>query len=142
MILTFDAENGRQLAASLLEREVETAAEWTDLEKSALQETGNILGCAYLNTLTHFMGVDLIPSPPHFLQDYGACVLEQALMAQAMNSNCALICRTRFRQADKELNWNVIFIPTLAMRIVMENIWQQNWPTKPQIEQHFGKQLA
>jgi chemotaxis protein CheC len=125
MILTFDEQNGRQLAALLLGREVETTPDWTALEMSALQETGNILGCAYMNTLTRLIGVDLIPSPPYFLQDYGACVLEQALMAQAMNSDRVLICRTRFHQAGDELNWNVFFVPSTSMRSAMEHAWQQ-----------------
>ena len=126
MILTFDEQNGRQLAASLLGRKIETTPEWTDLEKSALQETGNILGCAYMNTLTQLIGIDLIPSPPYFLQDYGACVLEQALMAQAMNSDRVLICRTRFHQASEELDWNVFFVPGSSMRTAMEHAWQQD----------------
>ena len=51
MILTFDNENGRHLAASLLRRPVGDDPQWSDLEKSALTETGNILGCAYMNAI-------------------------------------------------------------------------------------------
>ena len=36
--------------------------EWSELEKSALTETGNILGCAYVNALTRLIGTDLVPS--------------------------------------------------------------------------------
>ena len=83
LILVFDESNGRQLAASLLGREAGTEAEWTDLEKSVLTETGNILGCVYINTLARLIGADIIPSAPYFVQDYGASVLQQAVMAQA-----------------------------------------------------------
>jgi chemotaxis protein CheC len=121
LILTFDEENGRQLASSLLGRPVCTTPEWSELEKSALNETGNILGCAYLNALTRLIGLELVPSPPYFIQDYGASVLEQALMAQAMNSDLALICRTAFHRQGEELNWCVFFIPTAGMRRHMED---------------------
>ena len=120
MILTFDDENGRSLAASLLGREVETSEQWTELEKSALNETGNILGCAYMNALTRLISVELVPTPPYFIQDYGASVLQQALMAQAMTCDKVLICRTRFHREGEELNWNVFFVPTDAMRLAME----------------------
>ena len=120
MILTFDDENGRSLAASLLGREVETSEQWTDLEKSALNETGNILGCAYMNALTRLISVELVPTPPYFIQDYGASVLQQALMAQAMTSDKVLICRTRFHREGEELDWNVFFVPTDSMRVAME----------------------
>ncbi len=120
MILTFDEVNGRRLAAAILGREPSTSREWTALEKSALTETGNILGCAYLNALTRLIDVELVPSPPHFVQDYGASVLQQALVAQATTCDLALICRTTFRRADEDLNWNVFFLPTLALRNRME----------------------
>lgn len=121
MILTFDEENGRSLAASLLGRDVETSEQWTELEQSALNETGNILGCAYMNALTRLISVELVPTPPYFIQDYGASVLQQALMAQAMTCDKVLICRTRFHREGEALNWNVFFVPTDAMRTAMED---------------------
>jgi len=120
IILTFDDENGRKLAASLLGRKVETSEEWSELEQSALTETGNILGCAYVNALTRLIEVELIPSPPYFIQDYGASVLEQALMTQAMTSDSILICRTAFQREGEALNWHVFFVPTLELRNALE----------------------
>ncbi len=120
LILTFDELNGRRLAATLAGREVDLESPWTPLEKSALCETGNILGCAYLNALAQAVGVDLIPSPPHFIQDYGASVLQQALLTQAMMTDEIMIARTGFARGDEQLDWSVYFIPTLAMRDALE----------------------
>ncbi len=116
MILIFDEENGRQLAASLLGREINNDKEWSDLEKSALTETGNILACAYMNAVTRLIDHELVPSAPYFLQDYGASVLQQALMAQAETSDNVLICRTAFHREGELLNWHVLFVPTDALR--------------------------
>jgi len=121
MILTFDEDNGRQLVASLLRRPADTESQWSDLEKSALTETGNILGCAYMNAITRLIDHELVPSAPYFIQDYGASVLQQALMAQAMTCDKVLICRTGFHREGEELNWRVLFVPTEAMRNAMEN---------------------
>jgi len=121
MILTFDEKNGRQLAASLLGCKPSDQPEWSDLEKSALTETGNILGCAYMNALTRLIGAELVPSPPYFIQDYGASVLQQALTVQAMTCDNVLICRTGFHRKGEELNWRVVFVPTQAMRESMAN---------------------
>ena len=120
MILTFDERNGRQLAAFLLGRRFSPGSEWSELEKSALTETGNILGCAYMNALTRLIGRELVPSAPYFLQDYGASVLQQALVAQALTSDSVLICRTGFHRENEDLDWRVLFLPTLAMREAME----------------------
>jgi len=124
MILTFDEENGRELAASLLTRELSKEPEWSPLEQSALCETGNILGCAYMNALTRLIDNELVPSPPYFLQDYGASVLEQALMEQASTCDQVLICRTGFHREGRELNWNVFFVPTQGMRESMGDALQ------------------
>ncbi len=121
MILTFDEENGRQLAASLLSSPVETAEEWTELEKSALMETGNILSCAYMNALNRIVENELRPSPPYFVQDYAASVLQQAMMAQAMTSDKIMICQTSFQREGEELNWNVFFLPTAELQKAMED---------------------
>lgn len=120
MILTFDEENGRRLAASLLGRPVNTDPEWSDIEKSALTETGNILGCAYMNAINRLIDRELVPSAPYFIQDYGASVLEQALMKQAMTSDTVLVCRTGFHRQGEDLAWRVLFVPTEALRQALE----------------------
>ena len=121
MILAFDDDNGRHLAAALMNRPVNTDPEWSALEKSCLNETGNILGCAYLNTLTRLIDAELVPSPPMFIQDYGASVLQQALMTQAALCDQVLICRTNFQREGESLNWNVFFVPTPQLRSALES---------------------
>jgi chemotaxis protein CheC len=116
MVLTFDDENGRELAASLLNRPRDAAEAWNELEQSALNETGNILSCAYMNALTRLIGAQLVPSPPLFIQDFGASVLEQALWPQLAEGDQVLVCRTVFRREGRELNWNVIFVPSPPLR--------------------------
>jgi chemotaxis protein CheC len=120
MVLTFDEQNGRRLVASLLNRPENTDPQWSELERSALTETGNILGCAYLNALTRLVDAELVPSAPYFIQDYGASVLQQALLAQAASCDQVLVCRTGFHWRGEELNWRVIFVPSDGMRAAME----------------------
>jgi chemotaxis protein CheC len=120
LILAFDEVNGRQLAAALLSRAPGTDPEWSELEKSALTETGNILGCAYVNALTRLIGTDLMPSPPYFIQDYGASVLQQAVMTQALTSDRLLLCQIGFRRKEQELDWRVVFVPTQGMQDAMQ----------------------
>lgn len=116
MILTFDDVNGRRLVATLLDRPPGASEEWTDLEQSALNETGNILSCAYMNALTRLIDAQLVPSPPYFVQDYGASVLQQALLEQAAECDSVTICRTGFHRDGQDLNWNVIFVPSIGLR--------------------------
>jgi chemotaxis protein CheC len=124
LILAFDELNGRQLAASLLCRSVGTDPEWSALEKSALTETGNILGCAYVNALTRLIGTDLVPSPPYFIQDFGASVLQQAIMTQALTSDSLLLCQIGFHRREQQLDWRVVFVPTQGMQEALQRSLQ------------------
>lgn len=119
LIVMFDEINGRQLAASLLGREVGIEAEWSELEKSALMETGNILGCAYVNALTRLIDRDLHPSAPTFLQDFGASVLEQALMTQAVMADEVLLCEVGFHRKGGRLDWRVVFVPNPELQAAL-----------------------
>lgn len=120
LLLMFDEADGRQLAASLARRPVCSDPQWTEMEISALKETGNILGCAYMNALTKLVDVELVPSIPYFLCDFGASVIEQALMAQVISMDKVLICNTTFHRGDEDLNWNVIFVPSDRLRTKLE----------------------
>jgi chemotaxis protein CheC len=124
MILNFDEPNGRRLAGSLLRSPVNAGPEWSDMEISALTETGNILCCAYINAITRQIDRQLIPSVPHFVRDYGANVLQQALAIHAAERNTVLMCRTRFRCENENLDWWVMFIPAAGLRAAMEHAMQ------------------
>jgi chemotaxis protein CheC len=120
IVLMFDDRSGRQLAASLLGCAPGTELEWSELEKSALMETGNILGCAYVNALTRLVGMDLHPSPPCFIQDFGSSVLEQALMSQAAAGDNLMLCDVGFHRQGSKLDWRVVFVPTPELQASLE----------------------
>ena len=105
MVLTFNERDGRRLAASLLQCDAGTGPEWSEMEKSALSETGNILFCSYINAITRLIDRQLVPSVPYFVQDYAASVLQQAMVAQASGRDSVLVCRTGFHCANEDLSW-------------------------------------
>lgn len=116
IVLMFSELQGRMLAASLLGREADAESEWSELEKSALMETGNILGCAYVNALTRLVGTDLRPSPPYFIQDFAASVLQQALMTQAVCGDSLLLCDIAFHRRGGKLDWRMVFVPAPGLQ--------------------------
>ncbi len=136
MILAFDEVNARQLAAALLNCPVSDSPQWSELEQSALTETGNILGCAYMNAISRLINQELVPSAPYFIQDYGASVLQQALIAQAITSDKAVVCRTGFHRHGVDLNWHILFVPNETLRVAMENAmpWQSEPPEAPALK--------
>lgn len=124
MVLMFTEQNGRQLASSLLHTPPSDDPDWTEMETSALAETGNILSCAYADAITRLIDRPLVPSVPHIVRDYGLNVLKQVMTARALDRNTVLVCRTGFHCDREALNWHVLFIPTLALRTAMESCTQ------------------
>ncbi|BBO31200.1 chemotaxis protein CheC [Lacipirellula parvula] len=112
LILTFDRVNACRLIESLLGRDIDATSAWSELEISALQETGNILGSAYLNAMTALTGRRFWPSPPLVTEDYAMSVVQQAVMSQAMTEDRVLLCRTRFSRLGQRVEWNLIFVPS------------------------------
>ena len=74
-LLVFPRDVGARLAELMLRRPVRSVGELGELEQSAITEAGNILSSAYLNALSDFMGMMLLPSPPKFTIDASSAVL-------------------------------------------------------------------
>lgn len=117
LIIAFEEESGLALVDMLLSRPLGTSKNWGELEESAALETGNILACAYLNSLTAHLPVrssehpELLPSPPILLTDFAGSLLEAALMEQAMVSDRLLLVRTQFSRDETQLRWHLFLIP-------------------------------
>jgi chemotaxis protein CheC len=125
LLLAFDEQRGRRLAATLLGRAPEECDALGELALSALAETGNILGCAYLNALSRLLDVELIPGPPCLVHDYWASVLQQVLLTQASTADQLLVCRTNFDCATAEMDWQTLFVPTPALQQRLEQSLQR-----------------
>src|SRR4051794_18418985 len=111
LLLVFQDRAGLALADILLRRPLGTSTEWGELERSAANETANILGCAYLNSLAAHLPLSgtpgrdepLLPSPPEFRHEFAASLLEFTLMDQATEADRLLLVRSRFTSDGAEL---------------------------------------
>src|SRR5262245_31831775 len=77
-LLVFPRRTARRLASLLLRRQ--SGDELNEMEQSAIKEAGNILSSAYMNALSDFMGMMLIPSPPSLAVDMSNAVLTTAYL--------------------------------------------------------------
>jgi chemotaxis protein CheC len=116
LILAFDDASGLALSDMLLEQPVGRTRDWTELAMSAVMETTNILACAYLNSLLSCFrdsgGLhELLPSPPVFRRDFAECLLEFALMGQAVAGDWVVLAQTRFEIDREPVNWRLLFVP-------------------------------
>lgn len=68
-----------ELVDVLLRNPAGTTKVLNDLGHSTVKETGNIMASAYLNGLSEFCGLLLLPSVPNLVFDISQAVLEQAV---------------------------------------------------------------
>jgi chemotaxis protein CheC len=115
-LLLFPEDNARLLCDLLLRRAPGTTHSFSDLEQSSLKEAGNILGGAYLNALSDFMGMMLLPSVPSLVVDLSAAVLTTTYLNFGQDRDYVFCVETdfHFSEADKVLQGNFLLLPDLA----------------------------
>ena len=67
------------------------------MEQSSLKEAGNILASAYLNALSDFMGMMLVPSIPSLVIDQSGAALTSAHLNFGHDREYAFCVETSFR---------------------------------------------
>lgn len=114
LVLLCDDAAGLALAAMLLGREPSPDDTWGELEESAVVETTNIIGCAYLNAMADATDADTaaMPSPPWFLRDFAPAVMESIVMAQPLIDETVFLTRTEFSIAGSPVRCSLVFVPS------------------------------
>jgi chemotaxis protein CheC len=79
-LLVFPRSSALRLAELMLHRDAGTSLEFGEMEQSALKEAGNILSSAYMNALSEFIHLMLLPSPPSLAVDMSTAVLTTAYL--------------------------------------------------------------
>ena len=83
----------------------------TDLQRSALQEVGNILAAAYLNALSDLLGVSLLPSIPGLAIDMVGAVTDFLLIEMAPLTDTALVLASEVHEPESGLKGEFFFLP-------------------------------
>jgi chemotaxis protein CheC len=114
-LLLFPERVGRRLCDMLLRRAPGTTAAFEIIEQSCLKETGNILSGAYMNALSDFMGMLLLPSVPSLVVDLSAAVLTTTYLNFGHDRDFVLSVETEFHIDSAEgLRGHFLLLPDLA----------------------------
>ncbi len=99
-VLPFD--NAKRLCGFLLHRDPTPEDPLDEMEESTLKETGNILGGAYLNALSTFLGMMLLPSVPELVVNRSSAVFEPVGAEGKDESAMIIRAATEFRFDELE----------------------------------------
>ena len=100
-LLVFPRRTAIRLAELLLRRPNEQG-DFNEMEQSAIKEAGNILSSAYMNALSDFMGMMLIPSPPSLAIDMSDAVLTTTYLQFGGDKDFVFCVESEFVMSDTE----------------------------------------
>lgn len=89
-----------RLAERMLRRPLGASVALGEMERSALREAGNILSGAYLNALSDFMSLVVLPSPPLLALDRAAAVLTPSFLRLDAVAEYVFVVETEFVMQD------------------------------------------
>jgi chemotaxis protein CheC len=114
-LLLFPEPVSLRLCDMLLRRPAGGTTALGTLEQSALKEAGNILSGAYMNALSDFMGMLLLPSVPSLVVDLSAAVLTTTYLNFGHDRDFVFCVETEFRiDAEEGLRGHFLLLPDLA----------------------------
>jgi chemotaxis protein CheC len=114
-----------QLCDILFRRPPGTTQTLGPMEESGLKEAGNILASAYLNALSDFMGMMLIPSVPSLVVDLVAAVLTTTYLNFGHDRDYVFCVETSFRVegAAEPLSGHFLLLPDMpSLRAIFDAI--------------------
>ena len=109
-LLIFPTQTAKRLAELMLRRPINLDDELNDLEQSAVKECGNILSAAYMNALSEFMGMMLLPSPPSLAVDMSGAVLTTAYLQFAPEPNYVVCVESEFLMDESSERLRGLFL--------------------------------
>ncbi len=99
-LLVFPKPTAIRLSELMLRRPHGSSKDLGDLEQSAIKEAGNILSGAYMNALSDFMGLMLLPSPPSLAVDMSDAVLTTAYLQFGSDRDYVFCVESEFYLQD------------------------------------------
>jgi chemotaxis protein CheC len=99
-LLVFPQPTALRLAELMLRRPAGSSGDLGEMEQSAIKEAGNILSSAYMNALSDFMGMMLLPSPPSLAIDMSTAVLTTAYLQFGSDRDYVFCVESEFFMTD------------------------------------------
>jgi len=124
-LLVFPRSTAIRLGELMLRRPHVGGGDLTELEQSAIKEAGNILSGAYMNALSDFMGLLLLPSPPSLAIDMARAVLTTAYLQFGSDRDLVFCVETEFvmQDAGEHLRGYFLLLPDMvSLRAILRAV--------------------
>lgn len=118
-LLAIPLAHALRLVDLLFDQPPGTATELGEMERSALEETGNIIVGSFMNSWSTWLDMPIEPGVPRFVLDLPAAVLDIVLAEQAVVNDDVFMAQTDFVVDDQWLEWMFLLLPAPSgMRLI------------------------
>jgi len=111
ILVTFPYQILLNLTDLMMNQPVGTGSMLDEIKLSALKELGTILSGAYLNAMSKFLDLRMIPSVPALAIDSFTSVLNTILAELSQANQYALMLRTEIIETETKISGNFFLIP-------------------------------
>jgi len=112
MMFMVSKENAKHLINMMMGGYASEGDEFTEMGLSALQEIGNIITGAYLNSLSTLTGLTIYPSPPAVTVDMAVAILSVPAIQFGIYGDKMLLIQSQFSD-EIELDGYFILVPDM-----------------------------
>ena len=111
MVFIFDEMSTKRILTKILRKNIDSLSEWDNLRRSVMEETGNIIGASFANTLAMNLNCDIHPSSPVMACDLAGEFWDTLLTQYAIEGEYALSCQVTFNSPGDQISGTFSIIP-------------------------------
>jgi chemotaxis protein CheC len=111
LFFLLSVESAKKMLKNFAGLDVAPGDAYSEMERSALCEIGNIMTGSYLTSLADLTKLTVHPSVPSFAVDMAGAILGHGALGYGAVSDCALLIDTKFVGGTKEVDSHFILLP-------------------------------
>ncbi len=124
MVLAYEPGIAYEFIDMLLEQAPGTTQVLGEIERSALQEMGNVMGGFFLNAIADANGLNLYPTPPETIVSTAKVIFGYVMSDDAGNEERVLVVDTAFGTNDRQIEGKFLIVPSPHLIGVLRQCWQ------------------
>lgn len=113
MLFVLESSDARMLVQQLIGCGNNEGEGFSEMEKSALQEIGNIISGAYLSAISKMTNLTISVSVPSLAFDMAGAILSVPAIEFGKMGDKALLIESQFKDLDVDISGYFILIPTM-----------------------------
>ncbi|MDR1029126.1 MAG: chemotaxis protein CheC [Clostridiales Family XIII bacterium] len=123
VLFTLSMEDAKNIMAILVGEDETDTPGLDEMKMSAVKEIGNILGSAYLGSISMLTGLELDISVPHIAIDMTGAILSALVVEYGAEDSKVMFIEERFSLGETGLNSHVILFTDIpSLRSVMAGL--------------------